>query len=131
MFSAAVLPDSPLLPFRLPMIKWDPATEIYEGTVNDPTTRTLSPSEFKMVAQVLPLDLRAPALRGPRPIRCLHDFRLARAAPRWRVRQRLHYPQLYQGYISCNLVFVICLLTPLWGSSLTLSWWVAFICLDL
>ena len=46
------------------------------------------PLAFKMVAQVLPLDLRAPTLRGPRPIRCLHDFRLARAAPRWRVRHR-------------------------------------------
>ena len=40
------------------------------------------PLAFKMVPQVLPLDLRAPTLRGPRPIHCLHDFRLARAAPR-------------------------------------------------
>ena len=89
------------------------------------------PLAFKMVPQVLPLDLRAPTLRGPRPIHCLHDFRLARAAPRWRVRHRPYYPQLYRGYISYNLPFVICLLTPLGESSLTLLWWVAFICLDL
>ena len=39
------------------------------------------PLAFKMVAQVLPLDVRVPALHGPRPIRYLHDLRLAPAAP--------------------------------------------------